>query len=251
LGDGDGADDYQHFEWRFAVRRGAALSLQPCSIGKPMSLWAVGGFEMKKCYAIGGGKNPESQTYSNTLNTLIDDDDDKVRVVDATPDGGLRIPTKSYYSGRPVVPSTMPEYLVRVGPLEYPLHDLYQVGHALVGTKAFKDAVEAVEPGVHQFFPMKIVETEKSRIPVAEYFWMVICNRLDSLDKAKCTPPLDENAFPDFKTKLVFSEKKIGKAHAWVDKFAPYDRLVSEELHARLLSLNMTGYNFQSFDVAE
>jgi hypothetical protein len=68
---------------------------------------------MKKCYAIGGGKNPESQTYSNNLYTL-DGDTDKIRIVDSTPDGGLRITAKSYRSGRPVVPLTMPEITVTV-----------------------------------------------------------------------------------------------------------------------------------------
>jgi hypothetical protein len=215
-----------------------------------MSLWAVGGFEMKKCYAIGGGKNPESQTYSNNLYTL-DGDTDKIRIVDAAPDGGLRITIKSYRSGRPVVPSTMPEFLVRNGPLEYPLHDLYDMGQALVGTKAFMDAVESVEPGVHQFFPMKIVESEKSRTPVAEYYWMVTCNRLDSLDRAKCSPPLGEKEFAEFETKKVFSEKKIGKAHVWIDKYISQSCFISEELQSRLEKLNLIGAGYYPFDVAE
>jgi hypothetical protein len=216
-----------------------------------MSLWAVGGFEMKRCYSITGGIASDSQVYSNVVASL-DGDLDKIRVADDTQDEGGRIVAKSYYDGRPVVPSTMPDYLVRGGPLEYPLHDLYLMGNALVGTRSFKDAVEAVEPGVHQFFPVKIIETEKSQTPVAERFLMVICNRLDSLHHILCEPPFTERGWPSRPTKkYVFSNQAIGKAHVWVDKFVPFTNYISEKLHARLERLNLTGSSYYPFDVAE
>jgi hypothetical protein len=216
-----------------------------------MSLWAVGGFEMKKCYSIAGGIASDSEVYSNGL-TALDGDFDKIRIADETQDEGVRIVPKSYYDGRPVVPSTMPEYLVQYGPQEYALRDLEQVGYALVGTKAFKDTVEELEPGVHQFFAVKVIrQGDKSKTPIAERYLMVICNRLDSLDKAKCTPPLGEKDFARLQTKLVFSGKKIGKAYVWVEKFRSRGIFISEQLHARLEKLNLTGYSYHPYDVAE
>jgi hypothetical protein len=216
-----------------------------------MSLWAVGGFEMKKCYSIAGGIAPDSEVYSSGL-TSLDGDFDKIRIADETQDEGSRIVPKSYYSGRPVVPSTMPEYLIRYGSEEYALRDLDQVGYVLVGTKAFKDTVEEFEPGVHQFFAVKIIrQGDKSKTPIAERYLMVICNRLDSLEKSKCIPPVEED-FPSLQTKLVFSRRKIGKAHVWIDKFVgKQSRFISEELHARLEKLNLTGSSYNPRDVVE
>lgn len=88
----------------------------------------------------------------------------------------------------------------------------------------FRDLVERFEPGVHQFFPVAIYK-ERDGAPVADYFWINVCNRIDSVHDNATTyqKKLDYEGRPFWSrvgrndAKLVFSREKIGPMHLWVD----------------------------------
>lgn len=216
-----------------------------------MSLWAVGGFEVKKCYDI-RGVAPEDQLYGNSVHPYNRQHRD-IRILDATQDDGTRIWPNSTDAGRPVDPASMPKFLERVGPKEYPLLDFYSMAQKPVVNEAFKQAVEELEPGVHQFFKMQIVqEGDKSLRPLTEMYWMVICNRLITLHDTLCDPPLRSNGWPASPYGgWVFSSQKIGRAHAWIDKRITGGAFISEQLHEKLAALNMSGVKFTAFEVAD
>jgi hypothetical protein len=219
-----------------------------------MSLRAVGGFEVKKCYDI-RGVAPEDQLYGNSVHPYNRQHRD-IRIWDAIQDDGTRIWPNSTDAGRPVDPATMPKLLERVGPKNYPLLDFYSMARNPVVNEAFKQAVEELESGVHQFFKIQIVqEGDKSLRPLTERYWMVICNRLVTLHDTLCEPPLKSNGGPDLSKRgprrFVFSNQKIGGAHAWYDKKWGDGILISEQLHAKLAALNMSGVKFTAFDVAD
>jgi len=85
----------------------------------------------------------------------------------------------------------------------------------------FKDVIERLEPSVHQFFPLEIVN--KAREPIAEHWLWVVCNLIDSVDRAhsnmrfingrRWTADGVENP------KLVFSSSQIGDYHFWRDQY--------------------------------
>ncbi len=210
---------------------------------------------MKTCYDI-RGVAPKDQLYGNSV-TFIKGQADNIKIIDPTQDDGTRIWPRSTYAGRPIEPTTVPKFLKRVGPSEHALLDFYSMAQNPVVTEAFKQIVEELEPGVHQFFKMQIVEeNDKSLTPIGERYFLVACNRLFTLHDTLCEPPLRENGWPRSNhDRYVFSNHKIGKAHVWIDKRAsvagPIGCLISEELHARLAALNMSGVQFTAFDVAD
>jgi hypothetical protein len=209
---------------------------------------------MNKCYDV-RGVCPKDQLYGNSV-TFIKGEAEGIRLIDATQDDGTRIWPDSTDSGRRVASETMPGFLKRVGPQDYPLLDFYSMAQNLVVPERARQVIEELEPGVHQFFKMQIVEEhDKSRTPIGERYFVVVCNRLATLHDTLCEPPL-ENGWPvGFLKKHVFSRQKIGQAHLWIDKRAPgagpAGCLISEELQERLAAPHMSGIQFTAFQVAD
>ncbi len=97
--------------------------------------------------------------------------------------------------------------------------------NCLAVSPRFRDLVEQFEPGVHQFFPVDIYK-DLNNDPVATYYWINVCNRIDSINIEKTTyirkkdytgkefwsrigAPAD--------AKIVFSKEKTKNFHLWVD----------------------------------
>jgi hypothetical protein len=100
----------------------------------------------------------------------------------------------------------------------------------------FRALVEQFEPGVHQFVPIEIYKSRKGE-PVATYFWFIVGQRLDSVDREHTTyiwkaPQDDPEAgywtrrirnheakryeeIPG--AKLIFNEAKVTGHHIWHD----------------------------------
>lgn len=93
----------------------------------------------------------------------------------------------------------------------------------LVVSDAFKAVVEGVEPGVHQFWPMRFV-TPRGKHYDATLFAMVIGTRLDSFSEGESDPasfsvtdgyPLAEYSKPKKLSGLALQESEIGGRHLW------------------------------------
>lgn len=97
----------------------------------------------------------------------------------------------------------------------------------LAVSERFRDLVEQYEPNVHQLIPVDVYTTKDGE-PVARYYWLNVCNRIDSVDENR------SNFFwkPDYlggrgiwrypdagEPKLVFSRSKIANRHLWYDPF--------------------------------
>lgn len=181
----------------------------------------------------------------------LDGETQQLELIDASQDDGGRITLGSPREGRAIKDKNVPTRLERTGPTldEYPLLDVitYWSGNLLV-CKAFRDLVEEMEPGVHQFFPMDLLVNGTK---VATYHWFVCGTRIATLSAEHCYPPLNERGF--FKAspygqqqndRLVLSRDKIGAHHAWVDKFLGA-LLFSNAFAERLRALKLSGLWFQ------
>lgn len=127
-----------------------------------------------------------------------------------------------------VKPESMPkQYLWANG--EQPLPDVlpgFLVSHR------FRELVEQFEPCVHQFVPVTVYKKRKGE-PVATYFWFIVGQRLDSVDREHTTFALEKgerdvwvDSHLDTKTweftkipgaRLIFSEKQCAGYHIWHD----------------------------------
>jgi hypothetical protein len=177
----------------------------------------------------------------------LDGNSSQLELIDATQDDGKRITGGNPLVGRAIKDKNVPTRLQRNGPTleEYPLRDVMSYwGGNLPVCKRFRDLLEEMEPGAHQFFPMDMLV---NGVKVATYHWFVCCTRIASMSREHCYPPLDERGFlrpsPFGKhqnDRLVLSSEKINGHHAWVDKFHGA-RFFSNAFAERVKALNLTG----------
>ncbi|NJM81901.1 MAG: hypothetical protein HC844_04820 [Tabrizicola sp.] len=115
---------------------------------------------------------------------------------------------------------------------------------AQVCSAKFRDVVEALEPGVHQFVPVEVVR--KNGDHVADMFWFVPCNRLDTLALDLLRPPVNERGFyrGGSASRTVFSRDRIGDHHVWIDKrFVRGFIWVSDAFHEAAVAAGLIGLN--------
>ena len=118
----------------------------------------------------------------------------------------------------------------------------------LVVSEAFKDVVDAMEPGVHQFWPMRFVAPWGKPYDDT-LFGMVIGSRLDSFSETDSDPasftmtdgyPLAEYSNPKKVSGLALSRSEIGGRHLWREsRLYGLDIFFSEDLVAKLTERKM------------
>lgn len=198
-------------------------------------------------YSVSGGKDPEIEV-ENPLKE-IDGDFRKVAMIDPSRDDGLPITGGyTFNSGRPVEATHMPTRLRRSGPVHQPLLVILGgYGGSLLVSAAFRDLVEELEPGVHQFFPMTI---EQSGRVLGTHYLFVVCNRLDTIDREKSVPPPPPGRpyrpLRDGTDRLVFSAAAIGNHHAWIDKFVR-GTCISNTLFGRIRDAGLRGLRYTEY----
>lgn len=171
----------------------------------------------------------------------IDGDYKKVEVIDPAPDGGMHFSYGyQFKSGRPIKSDNLPKKFLYRSKL--PVQDYEtRYGMILVSSR-FREIIEEFEPGVHQFFPIEYVR--ENNIHVAKMWMMVVCKRLDSVDREHTTMKLNffwsgDGAPPD--AKLIFNEATIDGHHIWCDKHLMNGPLVSSALGDALTAAGLSG----------
>lgn len=121
----------------------------------------------------------------------------------------------------------------------------------------FRELVEKFEPEVHQFVPVEIFHSRNSA-PVATYYWFIVGQRLDSVDRERTTFVFQEgkiglwsDSIANTETwqftkipnaKLVFSHALIGDHHIWNDPHVMGgERLCSDAFAKAMIASGMTG----------
>ena len=184
----------------------------------------------------------------------------KVTLLDETPDEGINPRGSPFAAGRPIDPTHMPTKVQWRDRQGHPIPD-FDNGPQLHISERAKALVESFEPGIHQFLPVEFVDVDGNLIE--NRWFLIVCNRLDSIDRAhvrgfllwrgKMWTPIQDfvRDMPDEippgydisqKSELVFSRKKIGKAHFWNDKHLGGGGIyISDEIAAALKSGGFTG----------
>ena len=157
-----------------------------------------------------------------------------------------------------VSPETMPkQYLWANGDQALP-----DVMPGFIVSPRFKELVEEFESGVHQFVPIDVFK-ERNGAPVETYYWFIVGQRLDSVDRAHTTyqwraakdhpddgrwidEVMDTATFeftPIPGAKLVFGNSQIAGHHIWHDPhlLTSANGLCSDEFARTLQASGMTG----------
>ena len=153
-----------------------------------------------------------------------------------------------------VKPETMPkQYLWANGGRPIP-----DVLPGFVVSSRFKDLVEDYEPGVHQLVPVEIYHSRGGE-PVATYYWLIVGQRLDSVDREHTTYILEHGIrdvwvdsrmdtkswtfekIPD--ARLVFNNLQVVGHHIWHDPhvLSFNNGLCSDAFARELLANGLTG----------
>ncbi len=201
-------------------------------------------------YHIAGSNSDDSVPlkHEEILNP-IDGDVSKITVIDTSRDGGRIASFSTGYSGRAIDPTHMPTRMRRKGNTGLPLHKVHEIwGGGLLVSDTFRNIVERFEPDVHQFFPIAIELRGKV---IFERFYFHICNRLDTLAKDKCVPPVEVGKLYmpayDGNDKVIFDTAAIGGHHFWNDKFS-LGRYVSNQAFSALKDANLTGLGYEFYE---
>ncbi len=189
------------------------------------------------------------------IELLKGDDEQRIEVEDATPDGGLYFGHgRAMESGRWVKPEYVPKAMkawTKGVIADY--GQSYGLKHV---SDRFRDIVETFEPGVHQFLPFQILGSKK--VVLADRWLMIVSNRLDSVDREKTTLILWKGAIwspaqdfpssewpieydPSKPNKIVFNNEAIGAHHLWYDRHLSYGPYISDTLAEAFTAAAITG----------
>lgn len=151
----------------------------------------------------------------------------------------------------------LPRKYFRKGP-KRPIPDHQQMyGMSLVSSK-FRSLVEKLEPSVHQFVPVTIIEEDNIEAS-DNYYWFIVGQHIDSVNGNESTLPSRKklyaksvnveyssawilpNPLPE-NFKLVFDRHKIGPAHIWMDSYLLQEKArCSNVFMTACLDANLSG----------
>ena len=183
-------------------------------------------------------------------------DPDAVRPKDLTPDdGSLR---SRVYVGRCADEGPLPKRLL-VKAKKYVPHDFLAVGGLYLAGEKMRRVIEELEPGVHQFVPVKMIR-KRTGEEIGTWYWFFPCNRLDTISRTASENfelaynPVTRIHFwrrkdKEKPEKVVFSRPRIGDHHIWVDKYygGPFI-FMSNALYKSLKKARVTGVNWDHLE---
>lgn len=223
-------------------------------------------------YIVKGGWTAGIDQADRIWFEYLDGDKNSVTLIDPSQDGGLVI-TKGH-SGRPVNPEFMP---TKIGfrdakPGVRQLMDFEGCWLGMLVSNRAKLIIEALKPGLHQFFPVEIFQrddapetwnadagafdppagTKFHDRKIADYWMFNICARLDTMDRARTVGIRPDKGFyrPEMmgvEGHLVLSNAAINGAHAWVDRCAS-GMYFSDALVAQIQAAGLTGLRLTHVD---
>jgi hypothetical protein len=123
------------------------------------------------------------------------------------------------------------------------------IGGSHAVSQRFKDAIESVEPGIHQFIPFELWNQSGELIVDPFYFWRIrtsldaISPELDGVKPSRNSPNHQWNILPgDGREKLAVLKASIDGRAAWCDVRMPVRRFLSDEAVTALKEHGVVGW---------
>lgn len=190
---------------------------------------------------------PKPDSYPSA--DVLEGNAGELELEDRTPDGGAGLAGGGQsFSGRRVKPESVPKAIRWNGKRRF--LD-YETATRKTVTDRFRALIEEIEPGVHQFEPVRFVGKDGSQLGTR--WFLQVCNRIDSVHRGLTNwtltksswlaPLLDE-------PRLIFDLEKIGLANFWHDKHISGAFFVSDIAKSRIEEAGLSGVHFKHYDQA-
>lgn len=168
----------------------------------------------------------------------------ELELEDMTPDGGIGLRISRSFSGRRAKPESVPKVIRWMSKRK--LLD-YENARRKTVSDRFRALIEEIEPGVHQFEPIRFIA--KDRSPLEDRWFWQICNRIDSVHRELSNWVLREGVVwsPPAKPAephMVFDMTRIGTAYFWHDKHTG-GTFVSNTAKDHIEAAGITGVHFK------
>jgi hypothetical protein len=195
---------------------------------------------------------------TSTGTSIIDGDDRSVaRAQWLNPDEIDKVsklsPNEKMTRGYKIDPTTVPKKMRWESANRIP-PDIEKSYGSLIISEQVRDIIESFEPNVHQMLPVDLYRP-KANDPFVRYYWLVVCNRIDSVDAKHTTfERLGRNKDGiwdlnrDPKKTIVFNRLAIAGRHMWLDPFIVNGLQLSNELGDALIAINPSGAVFTRRD---
>ncbi len=191
----------------------------------------------------------------------------RIEAVDGDFDKVTALPDGERYG---VDPANLPKQLKWLSRDCSPPDDFDHTPWMNVSARA-KDAIEEIEPGMHQFVPVEYLDKDGRHLE--HRYWCITGQVIDSVDREQTTMVFVLNSwmpakdlaqdFPEMlppgtnleaDPKLIFNLVRIGRAHMWRDRYAgaggagspPF---ISQTMHDHLQASGLTGIVYGTGEV--
>jgi hypothetical protein len=160
--------------------------------------------------------------------------------------------SRAIQKGYPVDPSFVPKRVCWESGDRLPPDVIKSYGSLIISERV-RDIIESFEPNVHQLLPVDLYRP-KANVPFTRYYWLVVCNRIDSVDSkhttygrrvitlsdgSKHNSIWELNGDPT--KNIVFSSSAIAGRHMWIDPFLGSNPRISDQLGTALIAAEITG----------
>ncbi|WP_427970002.1 imm11 family protein [Altererythrobacter sp.] len=175
---------------------------------------------------------------------VIEGNSGELELEDMTDDGGIGLKMSRSFSGRRAKPESVPKVIRWKSKRK--LLDYENACRKTVSDR-FRALIEEIEPGVHQFEPIRFVAKDGSLLE-ERWFWQ-ICNRINSVHPELSNWLLGPRTWrPPPKPRseglrMVFDTTAIGGAQFWHDMHIK-GTLVSDAAKQRIDAAGTTGVHF-------
>jgi hypothetical protein len=191
----------------------------------------------------------------------LDGDISLIECEDMSQDDGIAIRPggSSVQAGKPIKPEHMIKSILWRSQRKVP--DICSPFIANAVSDEFREIVEDLEPSVHQWLPIEFVGKKNNHL--ADRWYFIPCNRIDSVDEENTTLVLYKGSIWTHPTDLMrrgeehllpvdydpreeitfaFNEEKVAGLHAWKEKrLVGNPLMVSNELAAALKAADLSG----------
>lgn len=188
---------------------------------------------------------PKPDSYPSA--DLVEGERGKLVLENTKPDGGTNIAIMRSYSGRRVEPDSVPKVIK--WNTKRKLLD-YETAFISTVSDRFRDLIEEIEPGIHQFVPVKFIAKDGSDL-ATRWFWQ-ICNRIDGINREYTNWTLSNGRIwkptAGQAHKLVIDLEAIGAAKFWHDKHVGSATFVSDHAKTHIEDASITGTRFRYYE---
>lgn len=164
-------------------------------------------------------------------------------------DEGGRIRQNDTNAGVRVDPTHLPTK-IQMGGRRRKLDDVQYTLSTFFVSEKFRQVMESLEPGKHQFEKVDLLWKDGSAASDQQYYWFFVLQRLDSIDHEKTTHEFNGMSWKWIKGgKYVVSAKSVGNNVIWREMFIGFNYPhITKKFKEAMDMAGVTGIGYHTFN---